>query len=282
MAKIAVIGICGNSVFLYADHFHEKGETLAADSMFEEIGGKGINQAVAAARMGAEVSFLAAVGNDKDGKACKQVAKAEGLNGYFCVKDKMRTTFAFILTDKNGENQVTVYKGAELSAEDVLEFENEIASSDILLLQQEVPFEVNEIAVQLAKKHNTKVILNPAPIREISDEMAQSVYAVTPNEQERQAIDIRCFRNNITTIGKKGCIVNEETVIPAIDIQAIDTTGAGDVFNGVLAVCLAEGQGFYDACKYAVTASGISVGRKYVLNAIPYREDIERRMKEDE
>ncbi len=282
MAKIAVIGICGNSIFMYAEHFHEKGETLVADSVFEEIGGKGINQAVAAARMGAEVSFLAAVGDDKDGQTCMHVAKAEGLKGCFCVKKGKRTTFAFILTDKHGENQVTEYKGAELSAEDIMGFESEITKSDILLLQQEVPCEVNDMAVQLAKKHGVRVILNPAPMREISDEIADAIFAVTPNEQERQAIDGKRFRNNITTLGKQGCLINEDVFIPAIKVHTVDTTGAGDTFNGVLAVCLAEGKDMETACKYAVTASGISVGRNYVLNAIPYREEIEGRMKDDE
>lgn len=277
MAKIAVIGICGNSIFMHADHFHENGETLVADSVYEEIGGKGINQAVAAARMGAEVSFLAAIGDDTDAQACMDVVQKEGIKGCFSVKKDMRTTFAFILTDKYGENQVTGYHGAELTVDDVLGFENEIAQSDILLLQQEVPCEVNEMAAKLAKQHSTKVILNPAPIRVISDEMAETVFVVTPNEQEKQAIDIKRFRNNITTLGGKGCLLNENTVVPAIEVKAVDTTGAGDTFNGVLAVCLAEGFGLMEACEYAVKASGISVGRKYVLNAIPYRNEIERR-----
>lgn len=282
MVKIAVIGICGNSVFMNTDHFHEKGETIVADSVYEEIGGKGINQAVAAARMGAKVSFMAAVGDDKDGQTCIQVAEEEGIKGTFCVKKGERTTFAFILTDKHGENQVTGYHGAELTLEDVLAFEKEIAGSDMLLLQQEVPCEVNEMAVRLAKKYGVKVILNPAPIREISGEMAESVYMVTPNEQEKQAIDMSCFQNVVTTLGKRGCLINEEILIRAIKTQAVDTTGAGDTFNGVLAVCLAEGMDMITACRYAVTASGISVGRKYVLNAIPYREEIERRLRENE
>ena len=281
MAKMSVIGICGNSIFMYADHFHEKGETLVADSVFEEIGGKGINQAVAASRMGAEVSFLAAIGDDKDGQTCMDVAQKEGIKGCFCVKKGMRTTFAFVLTDKHGENQVTGYHGAELTVDDVLGFENEIAQSDILLLQHEVPCEVNEMAVKLAKKHDVKVILNPAPIRDISDEMAETVFAVTPNKQEKQAIDIKRFRNNITTLGSEGCLINEDTFVPAIKVEAVDTTGAGDTFNGVLAVCLAERLDMDMACRYAVIASGISVGRNYVLNAIPYREEIERKMKDD-
>ena len=232
--------------------------------------------------MGAEVSFLAAVGSDSDGQTCMQVAETEGIKGTFCVKKGERTTFAFILTNKHGENQVTGYHGAELTVEDVLAFEEEIAHSDILLLQQEVPCAVNEIAVSLAKKYDLKVILNPAPIREISRETAEAVYMVTPNEQEKQAIEISRFKNVIATLGKKGCLINEDIMIPAIKTQALDTTGAGDSFNGVLAVCLAEGMDLTAACKYGVTAAGISGGRRYVLNAIPYREEIERRIRDNE
>ena len=281
MPKISVIGICGNSVFMYADHFHENGETIIADSIFEEIGGKGINQAVSAKRMGARVSFLAAIGDDVNGQSCIKVAKENGIDAEFKVKNGKTTPIAFILADKNGENRVTEYKSAELDITDVLNFEREIADSDILMLQQEVPVEVNETAVRLAEKYGVKVILNPAPIREISDEVAVKVFAVTPNEQEMQAIDITRFKNCITTIGKKGCVINGKETVSGIEVKAVDTTGAGDTFNGVLAVCVAEGMELKDACKYAVTASGISVGRKYVLNAIPYREEIERRMRNE-
>ena len=281
MPKISVIGICGNSVFMYADHFHENGETLVADSVFEEIGGKGINQAVAAKRMGADVSFLCAIGDDANGEKSIEAAKENGINAHFKIKKGTATPFAFILTDKNGENRVTEYKSAELTIEDVISFKEEIAKSDILLLQQEVPSEVNEKAVEIADKYGVKVILNPAPIREIPDKMAEKVYMVTPNEQEMQAIDIKRFKNCITTLGKKGCLVNGTESVSGIEVKAVDTTGAGDTFNGTLAVCIAEGMSLTEACRYAVTASGISVGRKYVLNAIPYREEIERMLKDE-
>ena len=258
------------------DHFHEKGETLVANNVYEEIGGKGINQAVACAKMGAEVSFLGAIGDDSDGEKCKQVAEEYGINGCFAVKKGFKTTFAVILTDKNGENQVTGYRCAELCVDDVVSFENEIVSSDILLLQHEVPEAVNEIAIEIANKHNVKVILNPAPIRPIPDKITESVFAVTSNEQEKQAINTNQFKNVITTLGKNGCSINYKTFIKAIDVNPIDTTGAGDTFNGVLAVCLAEGKDIETSCKYAVCASGLSVTKKGVLNAIPTREEIER------
>lgn len=280
MSKISVIGICGNSIFMNVDHFHENGETLSADSVFEEIGGKGINQAIAAARMGAEVSFLAAIGEDSDGEKCRQCAKENNIKGIFKTKDN-KTTFACILTDKNGENRVTVYRAAELTSDDVLSFENEIAESDVLLLQHEVPQEVNEMAVKLAKKHNVKVILNPAPIRQISEDFAESVFAVTPNEQERQAIDISRFENCVTTLGSRGCSINNEVFIESLKVQAVDTTGAGDTFNGVLAVCIAEKMDMKNACEYAVIASGLSVTKKYVLNSVPTRKEIEEKMKNE-
>lgn len=278
MAKISVIGICGNSIFMNVDHFHEKGETLVADSVYEEIGGKGINQAVACARMGAEVSFLAAIGDDKDGAACRKTAKDSHINGFFAVKKGNKTTFAVILTDKQGENQVTCYRCAELTEEDVFAFEEEIASSDILLLQNEVPEAVNELAASLAAKHEVKVILNPAPIRQLSESLAQKVFAVTPNRQERQAIDLSRFCHVVTTLGDKGCSIDDETFIDPLCVTSVDTTGAGDTFNGVLAVCIAEGKDLQTACHYAVTAASLSVTKHYVLNSIPTREEIERRM----
>ncbi len=277
MAKVSVVGICGNSIFMRVDRFHEKGETIAANSVFEEIGGKGFNQAVACAKMGAEVSYLGAIGDDADGEKCKQAAIAYGVNGFFAVKKGTKTTFAIILTDANGENQITGFRSAELSAEDVISFEEEIASSDILLLQQEVPQEVNETAVKLANKHNVKVVLNPAPIRHISEDIAKSVFVVTPNEHEQKAIDADLFKNCVATLGSKGCVINGQTYIDAIDVKAVDTTGAGDTFNGVLAVCLAEGKTIESSCKYAVLASGLSVTKSGVLNSIPTRDEIERK-----
>ena len=278
MPKIAVVGICGKSIFLNVDHFHQNGETLMAEKTFEEIGGKGLNQAVAAVRMGAQVSFLAAIGDDENGEICKKTVKENNIKGFFSVKKGIKTTFAVILTDKQGENQVTCYQTANLTKEDVLTFEEEIASSDILLLQHEVPEEANEMAVELANKHKVKIILNPAPIREIPDKIAKSVFAVTPNQQEKQAINPERFKNCITTLGKNGCDINGEIEVKGIDVKAVNTTGAGDTFNGVFTVCVAEGMNLETACKYAVTASGISVTKNCVINSIPTREEIEKEL----
>ena len=260
------------------DHFHQKGETLVADSIYEEIGGKGINQAITCAKMGAQVSFLAAIGEDEYGAECRHTAQKYGINGFFAIKKSKKTTFAVILTDKNGENQVTGFHGAELTITDVFAFEDEIKSSDVLLLQNEVPNEVNEAAVTIAKKHNVKIILNPAPIRDIPADIAKAIYAVTPNEQEKRAIDTSLFKNCITTLGDNGCDINGNIQIEAIKVKTVDTTGAGDVFNGAFAVITAKGMPIEAACKYAVCASGLSVTKPYVLNSIPTLEEIERKM----
>ncbi len=281
MPKISVIGICGKSVFMDVDHFHAEGETLSANSVFEEMGGKGINQALAAARMAAEVSFLAAVGEDCYADECESLLKENNIKPFLCKKEKKSTPLAFILTDKNGHNRVTVHKSAELSSEDVILFKDEIISSDILLLQQEVPAEANKEAIRIATENGVRVILNPAPAREIDDEEASKIYLVTPNEQEAQFIKDKPFKNCVTTLGEKGCIINGKTIIPAIKVTPVDTTGAGDTFNGVLAALIAENKELEEACRYAVSASGISVTKKYVIESIPTREEIERSFKNE-
>lgn len=274
--KIAVIGICGNSIFLPVEHFHRPGETLAALGCFEEVGGKGINQAIAAARMGAQVHFLAAVGDD--GGSCIRQIESAGVCGHFAHRAGEKTTFACILTDAQGENRVTVYRGAELTPADVADFEEQIRESQVLLLQNEVPEAVNEAAARIAKRHGVTVVLNPAPSRPISKALAALVDVVTPNEQEKEALDGLQFPVCITTLGGDGCNVNG-TPLPAFSVEAVDTTGAGDTFSGVLAVGLAEGKPLMDACRYASAAAALSVTKKGVLNAIPHKEEIERMMR---
>ncbi len=279
MPKIAVIGICGKSTFMNVDHFHQNGETLRADSIFCELGGKGINQAVAASRMGAKVSFLGAVGDDCSDE-CHTFTKTNNIKGFWINKPTKNTTSAFILTDKAGENRVTVFRGAELTPEDVDVFYNEIKNADVLLLQNEVPEEVNEKAINIAFENNVKVILNPAPSRYIKKELADKIFIIVPNEQEKDFIDIDDFKNCVITLGSKGCLVNDMQ-IPAINTNVVDTTGAGDTFCGVLSVGVAEGLDLYASCARAAVAAGLSVSKKYVIDSIPTREEIERRMKNE-
>ncbi len=280
MAKVSCIGICGQSTFLSVDHFHKTGETIFTKEIFEEIGGKGINQAVAAARMDVDVSFLGAIGNDQNGLLCKKLLKKENIKDCLVVKEGIPTTFAFILVDKKGENQVTGFHGAELTRQDVLDFSEEIKTSDVLLLQQEVPSEVNELAISIANQNNIPVILNPAP-EGLSPDFKGKLFAATPNEHESRFVDFNKFEHTAVSLGKDGCLLDGKTKIPALKVTAVDTTGAGDTFNGVMSAMIAKKSDFDNACRYAVVASSMSVTKKYVIDSIPTIKDIERVMNDE-
>ncbi|MBP3591739.1 MAG: ribokinase [Clostridia bacterium] len=278
MSKIAVIGIVGNSVFLEVDKFHEGGETVEAKSVHFELGGKGFNQAVAAARYGAEVSFLAAVGSDSFG-AVRSFLENESIKAYLSKKEQ-QTAFASIVTDKIGSNHVTVYQGAQLSGNDVSSFENEIKGADILLLNNEVTEEVNLRAIEIAKRYGVRVVLNPAPARQTSQYILENVDLFTPNEHETLGIEEK--ENVVITVGKRGCIIKSENnkSIPAVSVaRVVDTTGAGDTFNGVLAASLAEGNTLTEAVTAANIASSIGVTRRYAVSSIPTKKEIEEIMK---
>lgn len=279
MGKIAVIGMVGNSAFFTVDHFHEPGETVAAQTVHFEPGGKGFNQAVAAARFGAEVSFLGAVGAQyyneiKDFLVQEHIAP-------MLPRKKGATAFASILTDASGANQVTVYQGVQLEVSDVEAFEDYIAQADVLLLNNEVPMEVNIRAAQIAKKHNTYVICNPAPARELPHSFLKDVDLFTPNEQEARIFTH--VENMIVTLGSRGCYVKSlDLTYPSLPIRSVvDTTGAGDTFNGVLAAKLASGAPVESAVIQAVCASGVSVTRKYAATAIPTAGEVTQYMKEN-
>lgn len=277
MSKVAVIGIVGNSVFLPVEKFHVGGETVEAKSVHFELGGKGFNQAVAAARYGAKVSFLAAVGKDSYNNV-KEFLNNEKIDGTLIEKQE-NTAFAAIVTDAKGSNRVTVYQGAQLLAEDVAVFERAIKNADILLLNNEVAEEVNVKAIEIAKRYGIKVILNPAPARKTCNYILQNVDLFTPNEHETLGLEEK--ENVIMTVGKRGCVVKKgNKTIPAVEIgSVVDTTGAGDTFNGVLAATLAEGQDLINAVMTANLASSIGVTRKYAVSSIPTRKEIEEKRK---
>ena len=253
--------------------FHTGGETITAYGYYEEWGGKGFNQAVAAARQGAAVTFLGAV-NASDAKSIRDFCRNEGVDAMLVAKEKP-TSCAAILTDGTGETRVTVCPGAELAAKDVKEFAPAIATADFLLLNNEVPEEVNLAAVELAGKYGTKIIFNPAPSRPLPDVIKGSVSIFTPNEFEAETVaDVP--GEVVTTLGANGCrIRSTEEVVPAPQVKAVDSTGAGDTFNAVLAVRLAEGESLRDACAAANEAASRSVAVRYVMPSLPRRGGME-------
>lgn len=279
MSKIAVIGLVGNSVFLPVEKFHEGGETVHALGFHDEWGGKGFNQAVAAARYGATVSYLGAVGKDGSKQKIEEFLSHEGIDSVIIEKENARTPYAVIITDKTGVNHVTVYGGAKLEREDVALFEEQIASADILLINNEIPLEVNEQAAEIARKNDVKIVLNPAPAKELPTSFLDKIWLFTPNEFEHAAINGR--KNAIVTLGSDGCHdLENDAKYPCFKVKAVDTTGAGDTFNGVLAASTAEGAERGDAIELAQAASAISVTKSGVMDSIPHRSEINKFLKE--
>ncbi len=296
MAKIAVIGLSGESIFLSVNILPSPSITLNANDYHSEPGGKGYNQAVACKKLGAEVSFLSKIGNDEYGNSCKSYMDKVGINSLFLKDEKSSTALATILTDQNGENEVIVYPGAssKLKKEDLYCFEEMIKSADVLLIQYELPLDVIKKAIEIAKLNNTKIILNPAPAKYDDVKLVESVDIVTPNFEEAKKIfnlpnnikmeeigeKLKNKINNIVivTLGKNGALYVERgyfQYFPSKNVKAIDTTGAGDVFNAAIAVSIANKKSIFEAIDFAIKASAISVTKKYVIESIPTKKELD-------
>lgn len=296
MAKVAVIGLSGESIFLNLEELPQPSVTTHAKGSHVEPGGKGYNQAVACKMFGVDVSYLSKVGNDYYGKYCEAYLVDKCINCFF-IKDDEPTALATILTDKKGENEVIVSPGASknLSIFDLKVFEKEIKEADVLLLQYEIPIDVIYEAISIAKASQTLVILNPAPAIYQEKKLLEMADIVTPNFEEAKLLydlpkDIKSeelgkYLNNkinnqlIVTLGKKGSLYvangDYEYYKPRV-VDAVDTTGAGDIFNAGIASMLAKGKTIDDAIQFATIASSISVTRRFVMDAIPTLNEIEK------
>ncbi len=287
MAKICFIGLAGNSVFLYADHFHKEGETVSAHSFYNEPGGKGYNQAVAASRLGAKCKFIGAFGKDEGADICIKYLYNEGITPLPVYKD-IPSAYACILTDKSGENRVTVFGGASalLNADDVKGLESEITECDMLVLQNEVSAEANKAATEIAEKHGVPILINPAPAVGVDKKLLSKAFVITPNRHEAETIFGKDWiqgmkeagiRKSVVTLGGEGAIVfenGEVTKIPPIETKVVDTTGAGDCFTGALAVALCEGKSLSAAAVFANKAASIAVSRAYAVAAMPKKDEL--------
>lgn len=295
--KIAIVGLCGQSLFMRVDHFHRIGESIFIDEMFTEPGGKGFNQAATIAKLGGNVAFLGSVGKDHAGEACKKYLIDNNIESFVVEKD-IPTAMATILFNKDGDNQVSIYKGASayIDNEDLKEFEETIKESEILLLQLETPIEIVKKAIAMAKKYKTKIILNPAPAVTYYPELLNEVWLLTPNEHEARTIfnipsnvpslDLGYYfiakgiERLVVTLGGEGVLVIENQqfyYVHALKHQdpVIDTTGAGDVFNGALTLAILNGKTLEEAVSYGVLVSGLSVRKKYAIASIPSPQEIE-------
>lgn len=294
--KITVLGLCGNSVFLSVDHFHQPGETVSALHRYAEPGGKGYNQAVAAARLGAEVSFITCIGDDSDGRMCMEFLEKEGVAPIPQVHPSLPSAYACILTDAAGDNRVTVYRGAadHLTADFIRTQESVIAESDLLLLNNEYPAECNTTAMELAQKHDVPVMYNPAPAMETDKSFLQSCRCVTPNLSETALLlgitdcslpELKdAFRKGgipcaVVTLGGDGAALFEgETALhfPPCQTTAVDTTGAGDCFTAALSVALLDGKTSAEAVVWAMNAAALSVSKPYVMPSLPKKAELEK------
>ena len=293
--KLGVIGLSGQSAFFEVDHFHEPGETLSADSLFMEPGGKGYNQAVAASRLGAEVLYMTCLGRDDFGRQCLDRLGKEGVSPMVKWSDKA-TAFATILTDAAGDNQITVYPGAsgDLSYQDVMEAEEALASCDMLLMQLECPIETVEAALDIAEKHNIPTILNTAPARELPLALLRRFSLLIPNRHEAatllglpepttvdfvaEAMQTADMPPTVITLGGDGAMLVTKNRIQRLaskNVLAQDTTGAGDTFCAALVTRLAAGARIEEAAAFANIAASISVRHSHVLDGLPTLEDVE-------
>lgn len=292
MAKIAVIGLSGQSIFMKVNNLPTPSTTIHSTNLYIEPGGKGYNQAVACKKLGAEVSYFSKVGCDEYGNICEKYLKDLGIKTIF-EKDKiLNTALATILTDDLAENEVIVYKGASsnLNVSELKDFESEIVTADVLLLQYEISIDVVKKAIEIAKENNTLVILNPAPAIYLDKEILNMADIVTPNYEEAKTLyglDIEKLPSSINntlivTLGSKGSLlINNHTSkkFSPINVEAVDTTGAGDIFNAGLAVAIANKKSIEEAIEFATVASGLSVTKEHVMDSIPTKEMVEEYLK---
>lgn len=296
--KIIVVGSTNMDMVIKTDHIPVPGETVLAGSFFMNPGGKGANQAVTIARLGGEVTFISKIGNDVFGKQAEQLFDEEGINTFYLLPDEeLPSGVALITVDKNGENSIVVASGANsnLYPQDIKDALDAIDKSGIVLMQLEIPMEtVNYVAKHAAEK-GISVILNPAPMNNLSPELLQCVDILTPNQTEAgmlSGIKVNSIEDAekaakiiynmgvkmvVVTMGPSGAVVCEKDGvqrIPAPRVKSIDSTAAGDVFNGALAVAISEGKILKEAVQFACKAAALSVTKMGAQSSIPYRNEL--------
>ena len=298
MAKVVVVGSTNTDMTVRVPRLPAPGETVGGGDFRVTGGGKGANQAVAAARAGASVVFVTALGTDDIGDRALDSLAAEGIDLRFVRRvPDAPSGIALILVDDAGENVIAVASGANaaLRPEDVEAIEMTVEPGDAVLVQLEIPQPTVEAAVALAQRRGARLILNPAPARPLSGALLAAVSVLTPNEHEAAALaDLGAA---VVDPARMAAVLHDRGVadvldharrrrrarverggslrIPAFAVDAVDTTAAGDVFNGALAVALIEGRALPDAARFASAAAAISVTRPGARASAPHRAEID-------
>ena len=284
-SKITVVGSLNMDLVTITSQIPKQGETLLGDRFQMYPGGKGANQAVAAARLGAEVTMIGCLGVDRFGQDILDHMRAEGIIvTHVEPVTHMTATASIVVSD--GDNRIIVVEGAnsQVTAEFVEAKRSVIAESDMLIVQLEIPLDAVQKAVQIAKENGVKVILNPAPIQALPPELIEQVDYLTPNEHEevslRQSNTSDSLKEKlIVTRGSQGVTFvegGEEVSIPSFRVEAVDTTGAGDAFNGGLAVSLGKGLSLREACLYANAVAALSVTKLGAQTGMPTELEVAR------
>ncbi len=296
--RIVVVGSSNTDMVIKADRLPVPGETVIGKHFMMNPGGKGANQAVAAARMGGDVSFITKTGNDLFGRQSIELYNSENIKTEYVYSDSENPSgVALISVDAHGENCILVAPGANsfLTTKDIEKAKDEILDADILLMQLEIPMETVSYAANIASTNGTQVVLNPAPAQTLSEELLKNITIITPNKGEAEIlsgvrvsdwesakkaanlISDKGVNTVVITLGALGALIKDGEVFHEIEaelVEAVDTTAAGDTFSGTLCVGLAEGKNIIDAVKMACKASAITVTRMGAQAAIPHRNEL--------
>lgn len=296
---ILVIGSSNTDLVAHAKSLPKPGETILGGEFFVNPGGKGANQAVGAARVGKDVTFCCMTGEDDYGKAAKALFEKEGIDtSYVLSTPEAPSGVALITVDEKAENCIVVASGANLKlTPEVVDGIKDFASYDIVLAQLETPMDTIEHIGELAKKNGVKFVLNPAPAAKLSEKLLSCIDIITPNETEAEIITgvhidsdesalaaAKCMHDMgvgtvIITLGSRGSLVSDakgSRFVPAFKVKAVDTTAAGDIFNGSLCVALSEGKDIDEAVRFASATASIAVTRRGAQASAPYREEVEK------
>lgn len=297
--KLCVLGSINVDHVIRVPYFPKAGETLTGYGYQIAYGGKGANQAVAAARLGADVQFIGTIGDDQIGQAMKSAFAADGIDTVpITTIPNQSTGLAMIQVSDEGENSIVISAGAntDLTPELVAAHQCVIEQAEILLMQLESPLQAVELAAKFAKAAGTKVVLNPAPAQPLPQSLLSLVDMITPNETEAEILtgvkvddeQTACqaakhfhqlgIHTVLITLGSKGVYVSENgqgQIIPGFRVKAVDTTAAGDTFNAGVVTGLLEGKILAESIRFAHAAAAISVTRMGAQTAIPIRKEVD-------
>lgn len=294
---LTVLGSINADHVIHVPHFPQPGETLSGNHYHIVFGGKGANQAVAAARLGANVNFIACIGDDDIGLQMKKSFQQQGIHteSITTIANEM-TGIAMIQVAASGENSIVISAGANahLNTQLVQQFKQQLTEADALLMQLETPLDAVVYAAKTARQAGKQVILNPAPAQPLPDELLSQLTMITPNETEAEiltgikVIDEQSaaqaaaifhqkgIETVLITLGAKGVFVShqqQQAIIPGFRVTAKDTTAAGDTFNGALVTALLEDKSLDQAIQFAHAAAAISVTRLGAQSSIPTRQE---------